>query len=90
MWFVGSLQVVEWSHLSLPVVDDASVVNGEPRADVRNLRVPVVDACESVSLSWVGGGELPLLGVASDARGRASSLGGWRCTCECDITSGAA
>ena len=66
----------------------ALVVIGEPLAGVR--RVRVADDGGSVALAPVDGRELPLAGVAADARGRTASLGGWRRTCECGITLGVA
>ena len=59
----------------------ASVVNGESLAGVQSVRV--FGDGVSMALARVDDRELPLSGVAADARGHGSSSGGWRRTCEC-------
>ena len=66
----------------------ASVVNGESLAGVRRVRVVGDDV--SAALARVDGRELPLSGVAADARGHGACSDGWRRTCECGIWLGVA
>ena len=62
--------------------------HGESLAGVRSVRVDGDGV--SMALARVDDRELPLPGVAADARGRGASSGGWRCTCECGIWLGVA
>ena len=66
----------------------ASVVTGESLAGVR--RVRVVGDAVSVALARVDDRELPLSGVAAEARSHGASSDGWRRTCECGIWLGVA
>ena len=66
----------------------ASVVNGGSLAGVRRVRVVGDDVSEA--LARADGRELPLSGVAADARGHGACSDGWRRTCECGIWLGVA